>query len=177
MMTESIETSLKPRDQFLLAAEQELVAFERKDVGFARNLNAKRRPNCGCRSSSKHCCATDRHDNRASLVRRRSESVAGLGHLGFSRRVGQTAWPVPRCHYGKSLLRCAYRSKWALEAGRPDRSLDGLRGEPEAVLVLFREVPWTRRHKIATRLDSSSSKRRQKSGPSEEAELGPHLRP
>ena len=37
-MTESIETSLKPRDQFLLAAEQELVAFEQKEREFRKKL-------------------------------------------------------------------------------------------------------------------------------------------
>ena len=41
-MTESIETSLKPRDQFLLAAEQELVAFERKEREFRKKLKRER---------------------------------------------------------------------------------------------------------------------------------------
>ena len=41
-MTEAIETNLKPRDQFLLAAEQELVAFERKERAFRKKLQRER---------------------------------------------------------------------------------------------------------------------------------------
>jgi hypothetical protein len=41
-MTESIETSSKPRDKFLYAAEQELVAFERREREFRKKLKRER---------------------------------------------------------------------------------------------------------------------------------------
>ena len=41
-MTESIETSFKPRDKFLYAAEQELVAFERREREFRKKLKRER---------------------------------------------------------------------------------------------------------------------------------------
>jgi len=41
-MTDYFETSLTPRDQFLDAAERELVAFERKEREFRKKLKRER---------------------------------------------------------------------------------------------------------------------------------------
>jgi hypothetical protein len=41
-MTDHIELSLNPRDQFLVAAEQELVAFERREREFRKKLKRER---------------------------------------------------------------------------------------------------------------------------------------
>jgi hypothetical protein len=41
-MTDHIELSLNPRDKFLVAAEQELVAFERREREFRKKLKRER---------------------------------------------------------------------------------------------------------------------------------------
>jgi hypothetical protein len=42
MMTEHVEKTAKPRDQFLAAAEEALVAFERKERAFRKRLQRER---------------------------------------------------------------------------------------------------------------------------------------